>query len=130
MIYLAGKALHLVAMALWMGGMIVVPLAAAGAASDDIRRLRRVYATVATPAMIAVWLLGLSIATASGALQEGWLLAKLALVFVLSGLHGAIAGRLRRAAQRGGADPALARLPVAAAALLTAVAFLAVFRPF
>jgi putative membrane protein len=54
---------------------------------------RRLLKAIMTPAMIATWVFGLSMIWAMGldALKEAhWLHAKLALVLVLSGMHGAM----------------------------------------
>ena len=53
------------------------------------------------PAMLASWGFGLWLAAISGAWTQGWLHAKLALVLVLSGLHGFFAKEARRLAQGG-----------------------------
>ncbi len=134
MVYLGAKALHILAMVIWMSGMIFVPIAIrsygpGSPPADACRRLSRIFASLCTPAMIAVWILGLYIASAGGWLSGGWLLTKLGLVVVLSGLHGAIAGQLRRAASEGGRAPLLGIMYLPVLVLLAAILFLAVLRP-
>jgi putative membrane protein len=54
---------------------------------------RRLLRTITTPAMIASWILGLTLAF-SGVIDwkaDGWFHAKLALVVLLSAFHGALA---------------------------------------
>ncbi|SDE24207.1 Uncharacterised protein family (UPF0093) [Paracidovorax valerianellae] len=48
-----------------------------------------------------VWALGLGLAVWGGWLGTGWLNAKLAIVLVLSGLHGVLSGRLRQRMRHG-----------------------------
>ena len=62
----------------------------------------RLLTAIMTPAMVAVWILGLTLAYWEGAFSDGWLHAKLALVFLLSGFQGALSRwtpRLRRRPQ-------------------------------
>jgi putative membrane protein len=51
---------------------------------------RRLLNAIMRPAMIATWLLGLTLALtpASGGFSQGWLHAKLGLVIGMSALHG------------------------------------------
>lgn len=134
MIYQLAKALHLFAMVIWMSGMIFAPLAvgARGGTPDPdlLARYRRLFGLVTTPAMLAVWVFGLILATSGGWLSSGWMLAKIGIVVVLSGLHGAIAGQLRRAAATGSGVGALGRLHYTVIGLVLAAIVLAVFRPF
>ncbi len=134
MMYLFAKALHLLAMVVWMAGMIFVPLAIRsyrpGSPSvEACRRLSGLFRNLCTPAMIAVWVLGLGIASTGGWLAEGWLTIKLVLVTALSGVHGVIAGRLRLASQGGGVTPVLGAMHIPALAILSAIVLLAIFRP-
>jgi putative membrane protein len=58
----------------------------------------RLLRIIINPSMIAVWVLGLSLAfmPASGGPHQGWLMAKVTLVVFMSALHSAFA-RWRRA---------------------------------
>ncbi len=49
---------------------------------------RRLLKFIATPAMIAAWATGLWLLFEAGLLRSGWMHGKLALVLVLSALHG------------------------------------------
>ncbi|MDA8445859.1 CopD family protein [Paracidovorax valerianellae] len=51
--------------------------------------------------LVMVWALGLGLAVWGGWLGTGWLNAKLAIVLVLSGLHGVLSGRLRQRMRHG-----------------------------
>lgn len=133
--YLLTRALHFVGVILWMGGTISSVLLAAYAASVGVNvagPTRRVLVTVATPAMIAAWLGGLGTLIplwSTTYAHAPWMHGKLALVFLASGLSGAISGTLRRA--ESGEVPA-AKLRGFAIALLfvtLAVIALAVIKP-
>ncbi len=137
MIYPWFKAAHIFAMVLWMSGMVFVALALSHAATVDLRdrraltALRRWDRLVTTPSMLAVWLLGLIMAQSAGWWTSGWLQIKLALVFVLSGVHGVLAGRLRRlaGAPEGSLPQRIALFVPAMLCLLAAVILLAVLKP-
>src|SRR5258706_13388200 len=52
---------------------------------------RKLLRAIVNPAMVAVWVLGISLALLSHAYTEGWFQLKFALVLALSGLHGMFA---------------------------------------
>src|SRR5262249_17163609 len=56
---------------------------------------RRLLRGIINPAMIATWVFGLWLVWQGDLLREGWLHAKLALVIVMSGVHGMLS-RYRR----------------------------------
>ena len=60
---------------------------------------RRLLVAIINPAMIATWVLGLWLAYEGGFLRAGWLHAKLACVFALSGLHGHFSASVRAFAE-------------------------------
>jgi putative membrane protein len=103
------KALHIIAVIAWMAGMLYLPRlfvyhceTAPGTLEYERFKLmeRKLMRVIINPSMIAVWLLGLALAYALNAWGEGWFLAKLALVIVLSGLHGMLS-RWRRDFEHG-----------------------------
>lgn len=105
--YLWIKALHIAAVVTWIGGMLVVAVTIAAVAdvrgqqevatrSALLERVRRWDQLVTSPAMLLVWILGLTLALTGNWFPQTWLLAKLALVLLLSALHGVLSGRLRR----------------------------------
>jgi protoporphyrinogen IX oxidase len=49
---------------------------------------RRLLRAIATPAMIVAWGSGLWLAYEAGLIRDGWLHGKLALVLLLSAVHG------------------------------------------
>ncbi len=102
------KVLHIVAVLSWMAAMLYLPrlfvyhadAERKSALSEQFKIMeQRLLKAIATPAMIVVWATGLTLAWRMGFLVSGWLYAKLALVFVLTGLHGYFAGRVRAFAE-------------------------------
>ena len=104
--YLWLKALHIVAVVTWIGGMLVVAVAINAVSSVRepheiasravfLERVRRWDRRVTSPAMLLVWLLGLALALMGHWFPQAWLVAKLTLV-LLSALHGRLSGNLRR----------------------------------
>jgi putative membrane protein len=49
---------------------------------------RRLLKAIINPSMIVVWVLGLILVWQGGWITSGWLHAKVALVLVMSGVHG------------------------------------------
>jgi putative membrane protein len=94
------KALHIVAVIAWMAGLLYLPRlfvyhAAAPAGSPETRTFavmeRRLLHAIMNPAMLAVWITGPLLAWQTGALREGWLMAKFALVVALTVYHHLLA---------------------------------------
>lgn len=140
--YLVLKALHIAAAATWVGGMLVAGFAISFLPSpcstrpDGEKRLidavRRWDRRVTSPAMLLVWMLGITMAAWHGLFYAPWLLAKLVVVIVLSALHGIQAGTLRRLRDKPEqVVPVLLTLsgPMAIVAVVM-VALLAVTKPF
>jgi putative membrane protein len=93
------KAFHIMAVLAWFAGLFYLPRlfvyhAGAKPGSELSETLKvmehRLLTAIMTPAMAAVWILGLTLAYWEGAFSDGWLHAKLALVFLLSGFQGAL----------------------------------------
>lgn len=96
-LYLWLKAAHVVAVIIWMAGMLYMPRlfvyhckASPGSECSETFKVmeRRLLTMVVNPAMILAWALGLWLAWDGGWVWSGWLHAKLTLVVALSGLHG------------------------------------------
>jgi protoporphyrinogen IX oxidase len=99
------KAFHIIAVIAWMAGMLYLPrlfvyhcAAEKGSVQSETFKVmeRRLLRAITNPAMIATWVLGLWLAwhgpdSRVGWFASGWLLAKLALVLALSGVHGLFA---------------------------------------
>ena len=108
MLYLWLKSLHIIAVVAWMAGMLYLPRlfvyhasVPAGSARSELFKVmeRRLLKAILTPAMVATWVFGLWLAYEGGFFRSGWLHAKLALVVLLSGLHGMLAASVRRFAE-------------------------------
>jgi len=102
------KALHVVAVISWMAGMLYLPrlfvyhcgVAAGSEASETFKVMeRRLLRAIINPAMVVAWIVGLWLAWVAFRFQGGWLHAKLALVLVLSGLHGHFSAAVRAFAE-------------------------------
>jgi putative membrane protein len=100
------KALHIIAVIAWMSGLLYLPRlyvyhceTQPGSAESERFKVmeRRLLKQIVTPAMIAVWLLGLLLAATPGVVSwsAGWWHTKLLLVILLSGFTGALS-RWRR----------------------------------
>ena len=140
--YLWLKALHIVAVVTWVGGMLAVTVAAAavsGARAQHEIASRAAFLAhvsqwdrrVTTPAMLLVWMLGLALALTGDWFPQTWLVAKLAMVLLLSALHGFLSGNLRRLSLSG--QPGASASRNAAAAIVGAVLIivvLVVVKPF
>ena len=99
--YLWLKAGHVIFVIFWIAGLFMLPRfyvyhqeAAPGSPEEQrwIERERKLRQIIITPAMILVWILGLSLAWTTGAFSQGWFLAKFAIVLALSGYHGWMVG--------------------------------------
>lgn len=143
MLYLWLKSFHIIAMVAWMASMFYLPRlfvyhAEAGAGSTQSATFkvmeRRLLKAIATPAMIATWILGLVLAVQGGWFSggNGWLHAKLLFVVLLSGFHGFCAKNVRLFADdrntRSGRFFRIANeVPTV---LLVAIVLLVVIKPF
>ena len=104
MLYLWIKTLHIVAVISWMAGLLYLPRlyvyhAGVEAQSEPAKLFEvmefRLYRFIMTPALVVAWITGLYMALTSQFLAEIWFLAKFALVFAMSGVHGFL-GRMRK----------------------------------
>ncbi len=95
--YLWFKAVHIMAIIAWMAGMLYLPRlfvyhcgAEPGSRQSETFKVmeRRLLTVIINPAMVIAWILGLWLAYEGGFLHSGWFHAKLALVLVLSAVHG------------------------------------------
>ena len=102
------KAAHLIFVIFWMAGLFLLPRyyiyhqeAAPGSAEEKawIERERKLRTIIITPAMILVWLFGLSMAWINQLWLVGWFQLKFLIVLLLSGYHGWMVGYGRRLAR-------------------------------
>jgi putative membrane protein len=98
------KAFHVIAVIAWMAGMLYLPRlfvyhcrAEKGSLQSETFKVmeRRLLSAIVTPAMIATWLLGLTLGFLGGWFDSGWLQAKLAFVLALTAVHGLLARWVR-----------------------------------
>lgn len=138
--YVWVKAIHVAAVLVWTGGLFVQTLALVAICrvrepSDLDRRaaaaVRDWDRKVTAPALLVVWAMGLWAALSADWLGAHWLWIKLTFVIGLSALHGVQSGTLRRIAAGGpGTFAGLAWRPLALLPAFTAIAILAVVKPF
>lgn len=131
--YTALKAIHVAAALAFGGGVLAnaLVLASTRALAPDAARIAcsvafRWSRSVTTPAMLIVWAAGLVIGIEGGWFSELWLQAKLAGVLILSGLHGAHSGALRRRSAGGASREAGGHALSAALVALGCMAAIAV----
>jgi len=102
-------AAHIIFVIFWMAGLFMLPrylvyhqeALIAGCAEEAalwVDREAKIRKIILTPAMIAVWLLGITLATLGHHWAEGWLHAKLFFVLALTGYHGWSVGYARKLA--------------------------------
>ncbi|WP_294394071.1 CopD family protein [uncultured Sphingomonas sp.] len=106
--YLWIKAGHVIFVIFWIAGLFLLPRyyiyhqeAAPGSQEERrwIDRERKLRMIILTPAMVLVWLFGLTLAWQGGFFTAGWLHAKLLLVLGLSAYHGWMVGYGKRLAR-------------------------------
>jgi putative membrane protein len=134
-------AFHIIAIIAWMAGMLYLPRlfvyhceTTPGTAESERFKVmeRKLLRAIINPSMIAVWILGLTLAFGRDAWHEHWFHAKLLLVIVMSGLHGMFAGWVKQFARDANKRPARFyriwnEVP---ALLMVAIVILAVVKPF
>lgn len=141
--YLWIKSLHIIAVIAWMAAMLYLPRlfvyhasAKPGSELSETLKImeRRLLRYICTPAMIAVWVLGLTMLYANPEILsgQGWMHAKLTFVVLLSGVHGVLAKNVRVFAQdKNTKSPKYFRiLNEIPTALMIAIVILAVAKPF
>ena len=101
------RALHIISVISWMAGMLYLPRlfvyhvdAKKGSDQSEIFKMMeyRLLKFIMTPAMIASWIFGLSMLYANPGMLEGagWMHAKLLFVVLMSGIHGVLAGHVKK----------------------------------
>jgi putative membrane protein len=135
------KALHVIAVIAWMAGMLYLPRlfvyhceAEPGSRQSETFKVMegRLLRAIINPAMIATWLLGLGLAYAGGWYVFHWLQGKVALVLLLSAVHGFLARWVRDfAADRNRNSQRFYRIiNEIPAVLMVGIVILAVVKPF
>lgn len=135
------KAGHIIFVIFWIAGLFMLPRyyvyhqeSAPGSDEEKrwIVREAKLRTIIITPAMILVWGFGLLLAYVTGAWMEGWFIAKLALVFALSGYHGWMVGYGRKlaAGQRAASGRALRLMNEIPGIAVALIVVLVVVKPF
>jgi protoporphyrinogen IX oxidase len=141
--YLWVKAFHVIAVIAWMAGMLYLPRlfvyhceTVSGTPESERFKVmeRKLLRLIVNPAMIAVWVLGLTLSfmPATDAWHQPWFHAKLALVVAMSGVHGLFASWVKLFARDGNKRPArFYRLwNEVPTVLMIAIVILVVVKPF
>jgi putative membrane protein len=107
--YLWLKAFHILAVIAWMAGMLYLPRlfvyhCEVRPGTEEYGRFitmeKRLMRVIINPSMIAAWIVGVLLAFALGAWDQGWLHVKILFVLLMSALHGALS-RWRRGFESG-----------------------------
>jgi putative membrane protein len=140
-IYLFLKSGHVIFMVFWLAGLFMLPRQciymldhAPGSAGEAkwATRMGKLRKIILTPAMIIVWVLGLSMAYSDGWLASGWLHAKLTLVVALTGYHGWLVGQTKKMArgERPLSEARLRMIGEVPGLLLIVIVLLVYLKPF
>lgn len=96
------KAAHIIAVMTFVGGMILNGfllryLAAGEPQSERILKAARFWnGPIIGTALLLVWVLGLSLGYLGSYFSDAWLMIKMTLAFILSGIHGMQGGAFRK----------------------------------
>lgn len=139
------KALHIVAVIVWMAGILMYPRLKiyqlrdepGGRLFEEMKlagvRMRKI---IMTPAMIATWLFGVLIVAAQPQIISAggpiWFILKLAIVIVLSGFHGWFVSQGKKidAGAPQVTERTLRLLNEVPAVGMIIIVFLVIFKPF
>lgn len=135
------KAAHVIFVIFWIAGLFMLPRfyvyhqeAASGSPEEArwIEREAKLRNIILTPALVLVWVLGLVLASITGAFTEGWFHAKLLLVILLSGYHGYMIGYGRKlaAGQRQASGKALRIMNEVPGLVTVLIVILVIVKPF
>lgn len=102
------KAAHIIFVIFWMAGLFMLPRffvyhqeTAEGSpeATAWVEREDRLATIILNPSMLIVWVLGLSLAYILNLWLQPWFIAKLVIVFLLSGYQGWLLGYRKKLAR-------------------------------
>ena len=140
-IYAWLKAGHVIFVIFWVAGLLMLPRfylyhQQAKPGSDEekkwVEREYKLRTIIISPAMILVWVLGLSLAWVTSAWGHGWFQTKLAIVVALSAYHGWMVryGRTLAAGERPVSDKALRIMNELPGVAVVIIVVLVIVRPF
>lgn len=140
-IYLFLKSGHVIFMVFWLAGLFMLPrqciymLDHAPGSPGEAKwamRMGKLRKIILTPAMIIVWVLGLSMAYSGGWFASGWLHAKLTLVLVMTVYHGWLVGQTKKMArgERPLSEKTLRMIGEVPGILLILIVLLVYLKPF
>lgn len=135
------KAFHIISFTAWMAGMFYLPrlfvyhadAASGGELSETLKTMEhRLLRIIINPAMILTFAFGLWLAVITEAWSSGWFHAKLLLVLLLVGFHGACARWRKRFAKDTNTHSSkfYRRMNEVPTLLLIGIVLLAVVKPF
>ena len=135
------KAGHVIFVIFWIAGLFMLPRfyvyhqeSAPGSDEEQrwIERERKLRGIIINPAMILVWLLGLSLVYVTSAWTQYWFIAKFVLVLGLSGFHGWMIGYGRKlaAGERPVSGRALRLMNEVPGIFVVLIVVLVIVRPF
>jgi putative membrane protein len=140
--YLWLKALHIAAILIWIGGLLIAAVtigalslskgAAEATGRTAVLHVVRWDQRVTLPAMLLVWGAGLTLAIQGEWFRSPWLIIKLVLVLALSALHGVLSGTLRKIGYSDGPSTpsSLRHAPLLIVISTVAIVVLVVVKPF
>jgi putative membrane protein len=140
-IYQFLKSGHVIFMVFWLAGLFMLPrqciymLDHAPGSEGEAKwatRMGKLRKIILTPALIIVWVLGLSMAYAGGHFAFGWLHAKLTLVVALTGYHGWLVAQTKKMArgERPLSEGTLRMIGEVPGLLLIVIVLLVYLKPF
>jgi putative membrane protein len=135
------KAGHVIFVIFWIAGLFMLPRfyvyhqeSAPGSAEEQkwVERERKLRRIIITPAMVLVWILGLTLAWINDFWAMGWLQAKLLVVVLLSAYHGWMIGYGRKlaAGQRPVSGRALRMMNEVPGLAVVIIVVLVIVKPF
>ena len=135
------KAGHIIFVIFWIAGLFMLPRyyiyhqeAVPGSPEEQkwIERERKLRNIIISPAMILVWVFGLTLAFLTEAWTQYWFLAKFAIVLALSGYHGWMIGYGKKlaAGDRPVSGKALRMMNEVPGIAVVIIVVLVVVRPF
>ena len=135
------KAGHVIFVIFWIAGLFMLPRfyvyhqeSAPGSDEEQrwVDRERKLRKIIINPAMILVWLLGLSLVYVTSAWTQYWFMAKFVLVLALSAYHGWMVGYGRKlaAGERPVSGRALRLMNEVPGIFVVLIVVLVIVRPF